>query len=246
MKRMKIQSIKTLTLLAAVTAMTLQAGNLAFAGDEGNPQILAPSFSAVYSILSVAHWKWTYSIPADNHPLLQDGNVDLSQYQPPGPIWFLGGSFAAVPSSDGGYVATADRTGTVPDDKALFFPILDAEASVAEGNGTKYVQLRDTAISEIAPATGLACEIDGKPIKHLEQYRFQSPLFVWGPLPANNLLGFATGTVSPAVSDGYFLLLYPLSPGKHTIHFTGGVPGFTLDITYHLTVVKSSPGKGAK
>ena len=246
MKSMKMQSIKTLALLPALAAMTLLAGNFAFAGDEGNPQILPPGFSAVYSELSVAHWKWTYSIPADNHPLLQDGKVDLGQDQPPGPIWFLGGSFAAVPSGDGGYLATADRTGTVPDDKALFFPILDAEASVAEGNGTTYAQLRDAAISEIAPATGLACEIDGKPVQHLEHYRFQSPLFVWGPLPADNLLGFAAGTVSPAVSDGYFLLLYPLSPGKHTIHFTGGVPGFTLDITYHLTVERSSPDKEGK
>jgi hypothetical protein len=246
MKRLNMQTIKTLPLLAAVTAMTLLAGNPAFAGDEGNPQILPPSFSAVYSELSVAHWKWTYSIPAENHPLLQDGKVDLSQDQPSGPIWFLGGSFAAVPDNNGGYVATANRIGTVPDDKALFFPILDAECSVAEGNGAKYVQLRDCAISDIDPAAGLACVIDGKPVKHLEQYRFQSRLFVWGPLPANNLLGFAAGTVSPAVSDGYFLLLYPLSPGKHTIHFTGGVPGFTLDITYHLTVVKSSPEKRGK
>jgi len=164
MNRTNMQTIKSLALFWALAAGGFLPGNLAFAGDEGNPQTLPPEFSAVYGELSVAHWKWTYSIPADNHPLLQDGKVDLSQDQPPGPIWFLGGSFAAVPSSDGGYVATADRTGTVPDDKALFFPILDAEASVAEGNGTTHAQLRDTAISEIAPATGLACEIDGKPV----------------------------------------------------------------------------------
>jgi hypothetical protein len=57
MKRMNMQTLKTLLLLAAVTAMTLLAGNPALAGDEGNPQILPPSFSAVYSELSVAHWK---------------------------------------------------------------------------------------------------------------------------------------------------------------------------------------------
>src|ERR1039458_3134342 len=49
MKRMNMQTIKTLPLLAAVTAMTLLAGNPAFAGGEGNPQILPPGFSAVYS-----------------------------------------------------------------------------------------------------------------------------------------------------------------------------------------------------
>jgi hypothetical protein len=238
-KRMKMQTIKTLALLATTAVVTLLSGRPALAGDDGNPQILAPGFSAVYSALSVAHWKWTYSIPAANHPLLQDGNVDLSLDQPPGPIWFLGGSFAAVPSTNGGYTATASRTGTVPADKALFFPILDDEASIAEGNGTNYAQLRAAAISAIDTTTGLTCEIDGKPVEHLEQYRFQSPLFFWGPLPAGNLLGFPTGTISPAVSDGYFLFLAPLPVGHHTIHFTAGVPGFTLDITYHLTVERA-------
>jgi hypothetical protein len=40
-------------------------------------------------------------------------------------------------------------------------------------------------------------------------------------------------TVSLAAEDGVYLMLAPLSAGKHTIHFT--VQGF-LDITYELTV----------
>ena len=88
--------------------------------------------------------------------------------------------------------------------------------------------------------TGLTCELDGKPVQHFEFYQFESPLFIWGPLPAGNLFGdpvdFPAGLTSPSVSDGYYLMLEPLLPGSHTLHFTGGVPGFELDITYHLTV----------
>ena len=33
-------------------------------------------------------------------------------------------------------------------------------------------------------------------------------------------------TIYPAVADGVYLMLSPLSPGKHTIHFVGVVgPG---------------------
>lgn len=43
----------------------------------------------------------------------------------------------------------------------------------------------------------------------------------------------APGWYGPAVSDGYYLMLAPLSAGQHTIHFA--VADF-LDVTYHVTV----------
>jgi hypothetical protein len=47
-------------------------------------------------------------------------------------------------------------------------------------------------------------------------------------------------TVSPSVSDGYWLMLAPLPAGTHDINFggttTATTPSFTLDATYHLTV----------
>ena len=40
-----------------------------------------------------------------------------------------------------------------------------------------------------------------------------------------------------AVGDGFYLMLKPLSPGRHTVNFGGTCcGGFTLDITYYLTV----------
>jgi hypothetical protein len=180
--------------------------------------------------------------------VFQDGNVDLSLYQPPGHVWFLCGSFSATPVSSG-YFATANRTGTVPPGKALFFPIIDAEASTAEGNGTTKAELLAAARSFLDPASGLACEIDGQPVQHLESYRFETPVFVWGPVPADNLLGLPVGATTWAVSVGYFLMLAPLPPGQHIIHFAGtsGVPpnAFTLDITYNLTVQPKSKGRGS-
>ncbi|HEY1497424.1 MAG TPA: hypothetical protein VGF49_22860 [Candidatus Solibacter sp.] len=68
-------------------------------------------------------------------------------------------------------------------------------------------------------------------------------------MPATNMLqhfgGDAPGPdwpstlVFPAASDGYWLMLNPLSPGPHIINFGGTAKNtsFQLDITYNITVV---------
>jgi hypothetical protein len=67
----------------------------------------------------------------------------------------------------------------------------------------------------------------------------------------NNVLQYfgldaPAGSTSLSVADGYFVMLAPLSAGKHTIHFAGIIlftqaqdgfdELFELDITYHLKV----------
>jgi hypothetical protein len=177
--------------------------------------------------------------------------ADCSEGQS-GPLWFLGGTFAVVETSPGVILGQANRTCAVPVGKALFFPIVNAECSTVEGNGTTEQELRECAetLGNLIIPESLEATIDGVPLKGLRRYRVQSPLFRFGPLPANNLLEFLgvpapAGTTSPAVSDGVHLLLHPLSPGRHTIRYYGeldlsdfGNPGdkFIQDITYHLMV----------
>ena len=64
-------------------------------------------------------------------------------------------------------------------------------------------------------------------------------------VPETNLPGIDTSTRGQsgiAVSDGFWIMLKPLEPGKHTIHFEGacllGSPcsGFTQNVTYEITV----------
>jgi hypothetical protein len=54
--------------------------------------------------------------------------------------------------------------------------------------------------------------------------------------PQNEILddppGFGTG-----VTDGYWVILNPLSVGQHTIHFSAQTnTGFSLDVTYNINV----------
>jgi hypothetical protein len=49
---------------------------------------------------------------------------------------------------------------------------------------------------------------------------------------------FSPGPSCDTADDGYYLMLAPLSPGSHTVHFGGEAPAlnFTIDVTYHITV----------
>jgi hypothetical protein len=248
----KEQTVKTgttrkLTLLALMLFGVFVGS--AEAHSTGNPGILPPTsrpYGNSYGEWSARHWQWDYSLPVDHHPLFDTADCSTGQS---GPVWFLGGTFIVTPTSTGGVIGTATRDCTVPAGKALFFPIIDAECATAEGDGTTEQQLRDCAVGLVDHAVNLSAEVDGVAVQNLAAFRVQSPLFTWGPLPENNVFqdpNLPAGRTSPSVSDGYFLMLAPLSVGTHTIHFKGSAVftqaqdgfdfTFSLDITYHLTV----------
>jgi hypothetical protein len=207
----------------------------------------AHPYGKTYGEWSAKHWQWLYSLPVDDHPLFDTADCSTGQS---GPVWFLGGTFTAVSPEPGVVIGTATRDCTVPVGTALFFPIIDAECATAEGNGTTDAELRACAKDVIDHTVALSCEIDGVAVQNLTAFRAPSPLFTWGPLPANNVfqdpIHFPAGTTSPSVSDGYFVMVHPLSVGSHTIRFKGSVVfteaedgfdfTFLLDITYNLTV----------
>jgi hypothetical protein len=225
------------SLLALIATSTIRAQTL-------NPGIIDPTNTyegKTYGDWSAAHWQWVYSLPTDKHPLFDTGDVSVGQT---GGVWFLGGTYTTTTDANGVIYGTAVRDCTIPQGKALFFPLIDAESSIAEGNGTSYAQLLASSQALIDGVDTLSCTIDGQTVSNLTSYRASSDLFTWGPLPTNNVFGdpadFPAGLTSQAVADGYYLLLQPLTPGSHSIHFTGGVPGFQLNITYNLTVTPTN------
>lgn len=228
-----------------VAALLLSVGLTVALASSASAGVLPPNSSASgksYAEWSAEHWKWTFSMPADAHPLTDTADVSAGQS---GPVWFLGGTFAPTEDLNGNLIGIADREVSIPTGKALFFPILDAEQSLAEG-GADEADCRATANFFGDHAVGLFCTVDGTSVEGLDAYRTDSPFFSFGPMPDNNLLGQPEGTVSSAVSDGYFVMLSPLSAGEHIIHFGGAFVftleedgfdfSFTLDITYHITV----------
>jgi len=100
--------------------------------------------------------------------------------------------------------------------KAILLPLLNADCSFLTNPNLKTEsQLLSCAKSENEGVTGLDATIDGGKIQGLQNYRVQSPLFNI-TIPDNNIAGSKPGTTQ-AVSDGYWVLLKPLSVGSHTI-----------------------------
>lgn len=259
-----INALKTLTLAGGCAVLALVSAPAAKAA-QGTPGVAPPHsrpYGLTYGQWSAVWWQWAYSAPTTANPLFLDGIVDLSLHQPDGPVWFLGGVIGFAPGPGGVY--SADRTGTVPVGKALFVPILNYEFDnpttpigwpnnygnppVYPGNYTE-AQLFTFAKAGMDTSTSTECDIDGKTVTNLSDplttpYRAVSPVFDYWLPPTDNVQQFwgftdLSGRVRGAVSDGVYLMLEPLPVGEHTIHFTGSIPSanFTLDITYHITVV---------
>ena len=233
---------RPLSLLAAVLTLLPIGLTTATADDDRRLQRLharhtprlLPPIPRIYSAYQAKWWQWAASLPADHNPLLDTADGSAGQS---GPVWYLGGSFGT---------GVADRTLTVPAGKALFFPVINLAYFLTDATDTEEGS-RDLINTIMDHIVSSFVEIDGQPVAHLERFRTVSRLFDIGPLPANNILGVDAGRVIPTVDDGIYVLLLPLTPGEHTIHFGGHVlvPAdvpvvggfeFSQDATYHITV----------
>jgi hypothetical protein len=174
-----------------------------------------------------AWWQWATNFSAADNPITQKDFVDCTAGQS-GAVWFLAGNFGG----------TVERTCSVQQGKALFFPIINAlwwfPEDCEEVDGC-----REASASQIDPTTNWTCKVDGEPCIYTNQVvRAQSDALKYN-IPVNSFvadLGFNPGTRDFAISDGYWVMLPPLSRGEHTIRFTSTLPEFALDVTYHLTV----------
>ena len=82
--------------------------------------------------------------------------------------------------------------------------------------------------------------MDGVALQNVNGYRVQSPATPF-TTSVDNILGVPAGSSGLLVSDGYWIMVPPLSKGAHEIHCTGLLgsgpfAGFSQDVTWHLTV----------
>ncbi len=189
-----------------------------------------------------AWWQWALSIPADCNPL-SDTTGEFAAEGQSGPVWFLGGVFV-----ESGVV---ERSITIPPGKALFFPIMNQVwvnlplLGDAEWSPEQEAAVRELNSAAMDSACALSCTVDGVSLPDLEQYRCATPAdgeFMIA-MPENDLWGLGgwglplPGIYGPTVQEGYYVMLPPLSVGKHTLQFSGALEsGFALEVTYNITV----------
>ena len=126
--------------------------------------------------------------------------------------------------------ASAVRTCDVPAGKAILVPINVVECSFAETNVKTEEELHTCAEEDESSNPGLFLSVDGKQFKDLETYRVHSRAFDTN-FPENPIFGKPGPT--KAVSDGYWVILEPLSPGKHDIHFKASLTNPTTGILFY-------------
>jgi hypothetical protein len=185
-------------------------------------------YGLTYGDWTARFWQWLYSIPKPDNPGSDTTGKNCGLKQS-GPVWFLAGT----------YGGTIERTCTIPRDKAIMLAAINVECDFTEHQLKNEGELHACAKADQDKVTSTVVSVDGVEIKTV---RLQSPLFSL-VLPENNALGTKPQT-TPAVSDGYWVFLQPLSPGSHTIRASGSLVDFTAtgnlnfasNVIYHLII----------
>lgn len=202
-----------------------------YTATEGSSQVeklLHPRSSNPYGFAweqwAIEWWKWIFSIPKKNSPLLdstgENGSINQS-----GPVWFLAGT-------SGG---SAERSCTIPAGKSVMFPIINVECNSIKDR-TDGEGLIKCASSDVDTIKTFGASINGTKIPRPERYRVCTPVFSV-LLPAGNIIGVEPGQMQ-VVSDGYYLLLRPMQTGIHSVQFGGSCLAGTIRVssTWQLNI----------
>jgi hypothetical protein len=236
---MHLGMFKNTVAIAGLILGVFLGADHASAQNLGNPGILPPNsnaFGRSYGEWSAAWWQWLLSIPNATNPNFATGTVDCTLGQT-GQVWFLAATFGGSPVT---------RNCTISTGKALFFSPLNGVFGDGVGdcdrndpnNPCDINKLRNSAAENVDDPELLEVTIDSVPVKNIQEYRVASPVFNAVFPQVDPLFGLSPGVHTPLVSDGYWLLLAPLSRGSHSIHFhsIASAARFEVDVTYALTV----------
>lgn len=223
------------TLPAQAASDPAQVFHKAATQGNANPRVV-PNSGGRYGDLAAQWWQWAFSFPLAQIPFFNTGGiVDVSEGQI-GRVWFLAGA-------NGGLLGP--RMATVPTGVQIFLPMANLindypcppQFGFEPNPGESIEHFLQRTANDFFPALAdLFAEIDGEPLQNLQSYRAMSSLFTFtaDPAVAQVLDPCVTGTPQPGVAVGYWLLLAPLPPGTHTLHF--GSPAWGQDVTYVLDV----------
>ena len=184
-------------------------------------------FGRTYAEWTAKWWQWVLALPKTENPLVGDTGKDCTNNQG-GPVWFLAGTLQGQ----------AERSCIIPADKAILFPVINFEASVAENDGTTQEELAARAKFEMDQIIDMRAMINGINIDELKQYRVQSPPFNV-TLSMDNVLGLPAQTTK-MISEGYWIFLRPIEPGKYDLYSFGSCLAgkVKIGLSYHLTIEK--------
>lgn len=181
---------------------------------------------------TAAWWQYVMSFPASKNPLADATGANCADKQSD-PVFFLAGT-------TGGSAVRDDCV--VPFGTSILFPVINVIAAVPE-DGATAADIVSLASWYESHTDNVNATVDGVNITSLKpDYRFPSPIFSFVGANHGIFAPYYEGYRATAFSDGWWVMLTPLTLGPHTIHFLGHlkVPewkvDFTTEVTYHLVV----------
>jgi hypothetical protein len=224
--KFSILAVITIIVVGYILLAALYTGSKMSFADSINPGVLAldsKPYGSSYEDWTIKFWQWLLAFPADKSPMTDmTGELCGENQNSSSPVFFLtflgGGS--------------AVRTCDVPAGKAILVPINVVACFMSElaPAAKTEEELHRCATEDESSNPGLFLSVDGKEFKDLEKYRVHSRMFNTS-LPEDPV-GGAPGPDS-AVSDGYWVILEPLTPGKHDIHFKASLTNPTTGILFY-------------
>lgn len=184
-------------------------------------------------------WQWAIHYPNGSNPV-QDTTGAFAYLGNQGSVFFLAGSF-------GDPVTRSVTVGNLQD---LFIPFINTVSNEPD-YGNNEAEIRQDAADTLGVVSNLSLSLDGNPValppstSSLNDFRQVTPPGTFDlTFPTDNIYGTTPGTY-PAVADGYWAMLGPLSMGVHVLHLTAQADGtgiyagtsYSQDITYNINVV---------
>lgn len=212
-------------IIASLAALSAES-----AATDAPPSVLPPDAriaGEAQAEWSVHWWQWAASFDYADSPVADRTGERCAAGQK-GPVWFLAGVYGSAP---------VRRACEVPAGKWLFFPIVNYVVFPPEGAATSCTTVTAQARASTDDPLDLAVFVDGAPVANLAKHRQSSA-------KCFNLGELAGQDVSPAASNGYYVMLRPLPPGKHEIKWGGVLQTLRQAVVYEI-VVKDDAAPGA-
>jgi hypothetical protein len=214
----------------AVAAKTDKNQGLRIAPIQSSPE------GQTYGRWAVEWYQWAIGVPFSNSPLTDTTGANCAERQV-GKVWFLAGSTGSDP---------VVRTCDVPAGKSLFFPLINTFYG-AWLNDPPETRTEDVvrSMANCTVPVDILVKIDGAEVQKPSQFftgasGSQSPFFNVQMTPDNPWPEYEIEELllSPSAEQGYYLFVYSLAPGEHTIEWTasGCTEGQSQDIRYNFTV----------
>ena len=234
-----MQDLRRRAWIAAAVVVVASLALIPFAG------AASPAYSAKSKVMgkklaewSADWWQWAYTMPIGVNPLFDETGANAGVGQR-GKVWFLCG----VVNQDG----VASRTNVnVPAGKPLLVPVIATEwdnAGLLQSDWLTLEELKAKAkqfADGVDPAS-FVFTVDGVALTDVAKRRVASITFDYPVVTGAIPVGFGADPgeiIYPAVGDGFWVMLKPLSPGiTHTIHWEAVKGNTSYDITYSLNVL---------